>query len=499
MRIGIIALLHESNTFISRTTSIERFHEDLYLIGESIATKLSTSHHEIGGFFIGLEKYRENLSVEAIPIVAFRATPSGPITTEAMDEMVATILRETEKQLPLDGILVAIHGAAVSQSYADADGYWLTQLRQKVGDKIPIVGTLDAHANLTPAMVLACNALVAYRTNPHLDQRERGEEAARILLATLRGEVRPTMAAAFPPLVVNIERQGTSETHWQPIYALADRLLAQPDVLSNSILLGFPYSDVPEMGSATIVVTDNNAALAKQLAQQLADALWENRVSFLGVLTDIETAVTKSATDTAHRYCLLDMGDNVGGGSAADGTSLLESIYRHKAGPAFVCLYDPKAVQQCYASGKDARLQLSLGGHTDQQHGEPLKLDVRIVSLHEGRFSEPNPRHGGIMEFDQGPTAIIQATDAPLTIMLTSKRMVPFSLQQLVSCGIDPTNFHLLVAKGVHAPLAAYRDVCDRFIRVNTPGSTCADLNQLNFHHRRKPLFPFESIETLPK
>ncbi|MFN9960480.1 MAG: MlrC C-terminal domain-containing protein, partial [bacterium] len=90
------------------------------------------------------------------------------------------------------------------------------------------------------------------------------------------------------------------------------------------------------------------------------------------------------------------------------------------------------------------------------------------MSLHEGRFAEPNPRHGGIMEFDQGPTAIIQAIDAPLTIMLTSKRMVPFSLQQLISCGVDPSSFHLLVAKGVHAPLAAYREVCDRFIRVNT-------------------------------
>ncbi|MEY4568116.1 MAG: hypothetical protein RLY14_3086, partial [Planctomycetota bacterium] len=100
MRIGIIALLHESNTFISYTTSIERFHEDLFLLGEAIATKLSASHHEIGGFFIGLEKYRKNLNVEVIPIVAFRATPSGAIATEAMQEMVDTILQETEKQLP---------------------------------------------------------------------------------------------------------------------------------------------------------------------------------------------------------------------------------------------------------------------------------------------------------------------------------------------------------------------------------------------------------------
>jgi microcystin degradation protein MlrC len=112
--------------------------------------------------------------------------------------------------------------------------------------------------------------------------------------------------------------------------------------------------------------------------------------------------------------------------------------------------------------------------------------------LHEGKFREDRPRHGGITEFNQGPTVVLKCIDSPITILVTSKRMVPFSLHQLSSCGLDPTAFRILVAKGVHAPLAAYREVCQRFLRVNTSGSTCADIHQLHYDHRRHPLFPLE-------
>src|SRR5690606_28705706 len=119
-------------------------------------------------------------------------------------------------------------------------------------------------------------------------------------------------------------------------------------------------------------------------------------------------------------------------------------------------------------------------------------LEVTVRSMHDGRFREPQPRHGGMCEFDQGRTAVC-TTEGGLTLMLTSRRMVPFSLQQLVSCDIDPRQVHVLVAKGVNAPLAAYRDVCPSFIRVNTAGSTCADMRSLSYMHRRRPMFPFET------
>src|SRR5206468_4598790 len=142
------------------------------------------------------------------------------------------------------------------------------------GPSVPIIGTLDPHANLSAAMVEAATALIAYRTNPHLDQRARGIDAARLMIDTLRGKVRPTMAAAFPPLAINIEKQHTAEEPCLSAYRFADQQLANDNLLINSIVLGFPYADVPEMGSSVIAVTDDDPKLAQQLADDLAGYLW---------------------------------------------------------------------------------------------------------------------------------------------------------------------------------------------------------------------------------
>jgi microcystin degradation protein MlrC len=195
--------------------------------------------------------------------------------------------------------------------------------------------------------------------------------------------------------------------------------------------------------------------------------------------------------------CLLDMGDNVGGGSPADGTFIAHEIHKQRLPRSFVCLYDPDAVQQAERVGVGQSVDLRIGGKTDARHGQPLDATFRVRGAHDGRFQEQQVRHGGLASFDQGRTVIAE-TDYGLTVMLTSRRMVPFSLQQLRSCGLDPSEFKILVAKGVHAPVAAYREVARHFIRVNTPGSTCADMTSLEFHHRRRPMFPFESAEWQP-
>lgn len=492
MRIGILGLLHESNTFISQPTKFENFQEDLFAEGTEVIRRLGNSHHEIGGFIQGLQQAAQHQSIELVPLFAARATPSGTIEANTFQHLVQKILSSIERNLPLDGLLVAAHGAAVSQAYPDADGYWLGRVREQLGQGRPIIGTLDPHANLSQAMVSACDALIAYRTNPHLDQKQRGLEAASLLVNTLSGKALPTMAACFPPLVINIERQSTDEPHWRHPFELADQQATQPNVLSNSIFLGFPYADVAEMGAASLVVTNNDAPLAKSLAQELSDYLWDHRTDFLGQLVEVNQALDLCRDQPDERVCLLDMGDNVGGGSAADGTVIAQSLFNQKLGPACVCIFDPAAVGKCIQAGKGSQIPLTVGGRTDGYHGSPLDLEVRVVSFHDGKFSESLPRHGGITEFDQGLSAVVETLDQTLTVLLTSKRMVPFSLQQLVSCGIDPAPFRILVAKGVHAPLAAYRDVCHRFIRVNTPGVTCADLSRLPFRNRRRPLYPLE-------
>lgn len=496
MRIGVIGLLHESNTFLSRPTGLASFERQAILGGEAVRAHFSTSHHEIGGFFTAIEETSRSAraAIAAVPIFAARALPSGTIAAVAWETLLRRMFDELEQAGPLDGLLVAPHGATVSESHPDADGHWLTELRQRFGQDKPIIGTLDAHANLSPAMVAACDALVAYRTNPHLDQHARGQEAARLMIRTLQGEVRPTMQAVFPPLAINIERQMTDEPQLRPLYELADAQLQRPGVLSNSILLGFPYADVAEMGSSVMAVTDGDAALATALANELAHSMWDARQDFVGQMIDVDDALDR-CEEMQGPICLLDMGDNVGGGSAADGTWLAHAIHQRRIGPAFVCLYDPESVLVAERAGIGAHVELSVGGKVDTQHGPPLTATVRVQSLHDGKFRESGVRHGGITEFDQGRTAIV-TTDHGLTLMLTSERMVPFSLQQLISCGLDPGSYRLLVAKGVNAPLAAYRECCRSFIRVNTPGSTCADMTQLEFHHRRRPMFPFERETT---
>lgn len=485
MRVGIIALLHESNTFISQPTTLGHFQENWLLTGEAVREAVIGTHHETGGFFEGLEHQQ----IEAVPIFAGRAVPYGAITAETFDALLETMFTELERVRQLDGILVAPHGATVSEEHRDADGYWLAELRKRVGNEMPLIGTLDPHANLSTLMVDSTNALIAYRSNPHLDQRARGIDAANLMARTLRGEVKPTQVGSFPAMAINIERQLTTEPHLVPLYELADGLLNVSGVLSNSILLGFPYADVEEMGSAAIAVTNDEPGLAREHANQLGEYLWNHREAFAGQMISIDEALERSAS-LKGPICLLDMGDNAGGGSPADSTHMAHAILRHKLSNVFMCLYDPESVEQAAFAGKGANVELRVGGKTDELHGEPLQGDFKVIGIYDGRFTEPQPRHGGFTQCDQGRTAIVQ-NDAGLTLMLTSRRMPPFSLQQLISCDVDPGSFHILVAKGVNAPVAAYDPICKHLIRVNTPGCTTADMTMLDFKHRRRPLFPF--------
>ena len=487
-RVGIITLLQESNTFLRGKTTLEHFRQEVLLTGEAVRGRFADAPHEVGGFFSELAR----ANVEAVPIFAARALPFGTVTAECWDALMAMLREELEHAGRLDGVLVAPHGATVSESAPDADGHWLSLVRRHVGPSVPMIGTLDPHANLSPEMVAATDALSPYRTNPHLDQKARGKEAAGWMVRTLRGALRPTQAACFPPMAINIERQCTSEA---PLCDLRDRfdlgIAGQVRVLSAGVLLGFPYADVPEMGSAALVVTDGDQPRAQLLADEMGAAMWEARHGLAGNFVSISDAVAQAAT-LPGPVCLLDMGDNVGGGSPGDGTLLAIELLHQHVGPSLVVIYDPDSVQQATQAGVGNRVTLSIGGKSDDLHGSPVVAEFVVQRLCDGKFTETEARHGGFTTCDQGPTAIVSTHDGLLTVMLTTSRMPPFSLQQLLGCGVDPAEFQVIVAKGVNAPLAAYRPVCPSILRVNTPGVTCADMTQLPFTRRRRPMFPFE-------
>jgi microcystin degradation protein MlrC len=493
MRVGIIALLQESNTFIARHTTLDDFRADLLAIGGQVRERLATAHHEAGGFFEGLER----AGAEAVPIFAARALPYGVMTASTRERLCRDMLDGLARAGGLDGVLVAAHGATVAEDCADFDGDWLTRVRRLVGAGVPVIGTIDPHANLSQAMVEATDALIAYRTNPHVDQRQRGLEAAGIMIRTLSGEIAPTQAAVFPPMAINIERQATSEPPCRLLEERAAAMRARGGVLAVSLVLGFPYADVSEMGASALVVTDRDPWLAERLAGELGLAMWSRRADLAGHLIGVDEALDRAGA-LPPPVCLLDMGDNVGGGSPGDSTFMAAALHARREGPAFVCLYDPGAVADVQAAGPGRRVRLRIGGKTDDRHGAPLEAEFTVIGLHDGRFDEPDPRHGGLTSFDQGRTAIV-STDCGLTVMLTSRRAVPWSLRQLTSCGLEPASFRFLVAKGVHAPVAAYQAVCRSFVRVDTPGVTSADLSRLDYRRRRRPMVPFEQdVEWAP-
>ncbi|MEC9095219.1 MAG: M81 family metallopeptidase [Planctomycetota bacterium] len=489
-RIGVIGFLHESNTFISTPTDYEAFQNDWLLEGESFLHGMSGAHHETTGFFSALEENADEF--EAVPIMMARAIPYGTITAVAYDRIINRILDLLKQAGTLDGILAAPHGATVSKQQPDADGYWLEAVREVIGPDIPMIATLDPHGNLSHKMAAACDGMIAYRSNPHLDQFQVGRQAAELLFDTLRGKVKPTMVVSTPPIAINIQKQETSVPPCLPLYQLANRQLENPIVLTNSIMLGFPYSDVEEMGAAFIVVTDNDETQAAQLAAELQSYLFDHRSEFQAELETVEETVARCG-DLEGPICLLDMGDNTGGGSPADSTILLHECQAQSLTNTFACLYDPAVVQQLQTAETGEIVAIEVGGKTDQLHGAPWYGEVELLGRYDGKFFEPQPRHGGATHCDQGDTVVVKH-ESGLTMMVTSKRQPPFSLKQLTTFDVDPTSFHILITKGVNAPIAAYKPVCREIIRANTPGVTTADMGHLDYKHRRRPLYPFEEV-----
>lgn len=486
-KIALIGIYHESNTFVEKPTTLADFQNGHYLKGAAIRKEYQDAHHEIGGMIEVLDQE----GMELVPVSFAEATPGGTISSETYEILLREMMDELEKVLPVDACLVVPHGAGVSESFPDMDGHWLKRLRSRVGDSIPIVGTLDLHANVSTEMVSSTNALVSYKRNPHVDQRQCGKEAASLLVELLKGKTKPVQVLVQVPLAISIEQQFTDHEPCKSLYAYAEELGRDPEILSLSIQHGFPYADVYEMGTSIIAVSDGNPEKALSTAKKLESYILERRESFVGHKNDIPSSLQR-INDSKKPVLLLDMGDNVGGGGPANNSCLLEAFEESKQYKYFVCIYDPQAVIDASQHNPGDTFDLSIIG-TGKDGIKTLMLKVNLDRLTDGNFKESNPRHGGQINFKMGKTAVV-STEQGSVIMLTSLRVMPFSLQQLISSGINPADFDAIVAKGVNAPIAAYSPVCPTIIQVNTPGVTQADMTLFTYQHRRKPLFPFENV-----
>lgn len=484
-RIALMGIYHESNTFVHQATTILEFTEGKYLLGEAIREEYQDAHNEIAGMLEVMDKE----GMELIPILFASATPGGAVSKSTYDGLVNKMMEGLDQVLPVDACLVIPHGAGVSEEFPDMDGHWLSLLREKVGSEVPIFGTLDLHANVSSLMVSSTNALVAYKENPHIDMRQRGAEAAQLLVDYLKGKTNPVQVLVQVPLAISIEQQLTANEPCKSLYLYVAELARDPEILSISIQHGFPYADVEEMGTSIIVVADGNHEKALTLAKKIETYILDRKESFVGEKLDIQSSL--DLIDKSKKpVLLLDMGDNIGGGGPGNNCCILDAFEKSKKYKYFVCIHDAEAVRVAadHKPGESFNLIIFGTGHDELKI---YRIPVKLLRVSNGEFQERNPRHGGQININMGKTVVV-ATEEGSEIMLTTLRVMPFSLQQLISQGVDPTQFDAIVAKGVNAPIAAYAPVCPTIIQVNTPGVTQADMTLFKYHHRRKPLFPFE-------
>ena len=486
MRIAIGGIMHESNSFSSVPTDLEDFNIQR---SDDLITHWQHAHHEVGGFIEGAATF----GYDAVPLMMANATPGGSVTRRAFEALVGELIELLQAAGDVDGLLLALHGAMVAEVDRDGDGAILKRLRDVTGPDFPIVVTHDLHANVAQQVIDHCTALVIYKTYPHLDHRERGVQAAEIMARTVRGEVKPTQVMVKPPMLLNIVCQYTNAEPMRTIMQAVRKVEQQPGILAASLAEGYQYADVNEVGPAIVIVTDDDTDLAASQAEHINTMLWDSRDQLEFDLPEAAEAVKLARESAGSPVVLVEMGDNIGGGSAGDSTIILHELLAQKAENWLVVLADPEAVQACVAAGIDATITLEVGGKTDDLHGQPVQVSGRVKSLHDGRYIETQPRHGGQRYHDQGLTAVLEiAASTPETasyVVLTTRRQAPMSLHQIISLGIQPERKHILVVKAAIAYRAAYEPIAGRIIEVDTPGLTAVNPARFTFEHVQRDLW----------
>ncbi len=453
-RIFVAAMATESNTFSPIPIDLRAFEASLYAPpGRHPATPtLCTAPLTVG---------REVCARRGWVLIegtAAWADPAGLVARETFEGLRDEILGQLRAALPVDAVVLGLHGAMVAQGCLDPEGDLLARVRDMVGPDVPVCAGLDPHSHLTAKRVAAADFFVAFKEFPHTDFVDRARDLWRILADRLDGRVRPVMS------VWDCRMIDVFPTSRQPMRGFVDRMMAleqtTPGLLSLSVIHGFMAGDVPEMGTKVIAVTDNDPGLGAALAERLGRELFANRGQHMVPQLDVEQAVAQAMAATAHPVVIADVWDNPGGGTAGDATVILKALMAHGAtGVAVGTIWDPVAVQLCFAAGEGAVMPLRFGAKSAPLTGEPCDALVRVLALSadaEMRFGDSLVPFGpaarlAILTPDGGETGI--------EVILNTVRAQGFDPSLFTALGLDPRAQRILVVKSTNHFHAAFQPI----------------------------------------
>jgi microcystin degradation protein MlrC len=492
IRIVTGGLSQEMNTFQWEPTSLADFGKGSSHIdrGAEILALEGT-----GTIYGGIIAAAKAAGIELIPTTYGNAVPGGRVSREAFELIKNEIVEGVRQAMPVDGVLLGIHGAMALEHNDDGEGPLITAIREVVGPDVPIVAPLDLHTNLSEEMMEEATAFVGYKEYPHIDTPETGARAMEILLATIKGEIKPTMAYVKLPLIAPNQSMVTT---WQsPLKRAIDRareIEHEPGVVAATVLGGFPFSDVPYTSVATIVVTNDDPALAQKYANELASICWDLRADFTIHPTPIKDAIAEAlAGEPGSVYVLADISDSGASGTAGDGTAVLKGLLEANAKSASVAqIMDRAAVDACVAAGVGATVTLSVGGKHDGLHGEPVEVTGMVRLIHEGTFVIAGPMGAGTLA-SRGRTVVLEIGGrGGIELQLTDLRGHPSDLNFFRAFGIEPTQRRILVLKSAAHFRAAFEPIATKVIEVEAPGISSPNLHSFNYQRLRRPIYPLD-------
>ncbi len=387
-RIAIGGIVHETNTFSPNLTRIEDFTRQASDSGPALIERWQNTATSLGGALEALH----GSAYEMVPLCYATAMPSGLITANAYETLLGGLLNPLAEALPVDGILLVLHGAMVAEAQDDCEGEILQLVREMVGDACPIVAVLDMHGTLTDRMVTAADVLVAFNKNPHSDAFDRGLEAAHLLKRILEDGSRWAKSFVNVPLLLSALTTATDRLPLRAMHEQAQAFRQDPRVVNISIMGGFAYSDTYSAG-VSVLVTADDPALAYETRRSLSATAWQNREAATYTGLPVHDAIDRAMRANQGPIILADVGDNVGGGSPGDGTVLLRGLLEANAQEAVIVLADPEAVHKAIQVGVGGAVELLIGGKQDHWHGEPVKVRGVVQNLTDGRFRAEGVDH----------------------------------------------------------------------------------------------------------
>jgi microcystin degradation protein MlrC len=426
----------------------------------------------------------------------FAAWPSGPVDAATFAMLMERMLEALRDAGKVDAVLLALHGSMVAECEPDVEGYLLQRVRELVGPALPVVATLDLHANITPRMVAAADVLTLYHTAPHVDVMATGKRAAQALRRILCDGARPVKAFRKLPLVVPAERANTQDaaSFSYGIRKLLEGWERNPFVLSAGLATVQPWLDIPELGSAALVIGAGPAwqAWADESCASLAQEVWDHRRDYLPELVEIGAAVRAAHALPEGLTVISDSADSTTSGSTGDSTALLSELSRYDwPRPALVPLVAPELVAEAERRGVGSTWTAALGATRNPRDFRPLPLEVTLERLFDARFI----LSGHLAEklpIDMGRAAVL--THGNIHIVATSRSGPHFAPQLFQTAGLDPFAASVLIAKSPCGFRAAYAERARQIFVARAPGCAPPDFWKLPFTRIPRPLWPWDEF-----